>query len=129
MAFARALELFLATSWTGDGRTFPGMLNIEYKPDSTDICYGLSKSAMVTWVRKFVNTHHGKTGRYPVIYSTADWWNECTGNSAMFSKTCPLVLAHPDRLPETIPGGWPFQTIWQNGNYGYVGIQTSSMEI
>jgi GH25 family lysozyme M1 (1,4-beta-N-acetylmuramidase) len=97
------------------------MLDIEYKPQSTDTCYSLSKSAMVAWVQDFVNTYHSQTGRYPMIYTTNGWWNECTGNSAAFSTTCPLVLANPNGSPGTIPGGWPFQTIWQNGAYSYGG--------
>jgi hypothetical protein len=45
-----------------------------------------------------------------MIYCTADWWNQCMGNSAAFSTTCPLVLANFNGSPGTIPGGWPFQT-------------------
>jgi hypothetical protein len=38
---------FLANGggWTGDGRTLPGTLDIEYNPDPNgDTCYGLSKN-------------------------------------------------------------------------------------
>nr|QNJ46240.1 GH25 muramidase [Curreya sp.] len=106
--------------WSGDGITLPGMLDIEYGPTST--CYGLSTSAMVTWITDFVNEYHALTGRYPLIYTTNDWWNTCTGNTNKFSTTCPLVLARYSSSVGTIPGGWPFQTIWQfNDNYAYGG--------
>ncbi|KAH0545500.1 hypothetical protein GP486_008444 [Trichoglossum hirsutum] len=108
--------------WSGDGRTLPGMLDIEYNPYGDNTCYGLSSQAMVSWIQDFVNTYHGKTGRYPMIYSTADWWTSCTGNSNAFSSTCPLVLARFGSSPGNIPGGWPYQTIWQNADsYTYGG--------
>jgi len=107
--------------WSGDGRTLPGMLDIEYAP-SGDTCYGLSQSAMTSWVASFVDAYHGSTGRWPLIYTTANWWEECTGNTAQFSSTCPLVLARYGSSPGTIPGGWPYQTIWQNADsYTYGG--------
>ena len=104
------------------------MLDIEYGPTST--CYGLSQSAMVTWTTDFVNEYHALTGRYPLIYTTNDWWTtvsapcpylraadtdkiQCTGNTQKFSSTCPLVLARYSSSVGTIPGGWPYQTIWQ----------------
>lgn len=97
------------------------MLDIEYNPSGAT-CYGLSQSAMVAWIQDFSNTYYAKTTRYPMIYSTADWWSQCTGNSAAFSSTSPLVLASYASSPGTIPGGWPFQTIWQNSDsYAYGG--------
>jgi hypothetical protein len=53
------------------------MLDIEYNPSGAT-CYGLSASAMVSWINSFVTTYHSKTGVYPMIYSTADWWSTCT---------------------------------------------------
>ena len=78
--------------WSRDGITLPGMLDIEYNPYGAT-CYGLSASSMVGWIKAFVDTYHTKTGRWPMIYSTNDWWRTCTGNSAAFSSNCPLVLA------------------------------------
>lgn len=97
------------------------MLDIEYNP-SGDTCYGLSASSMVSWIASFVDTYHSAAGVYPMIYSTADWWSQCTGNSNAFSSECPLVLADYNSSPGTIPGGWPYQTIWQNSDsYTYGG--------
>lgn len=97
------------------------MLDIEYNPNGAT-CYGLSASAMTSWISDFVNTYHAAVGVYPLIYSTANWWEECTGNTAAFHTTCPLVLADYNSSPGTIPGGWPYQTIWQNSDsYKYGG--------
>ncbi|KAI4155549.1 MAG: hypothetical protein LQ340_000940 [Diploschistes diacapsis] len=107
--------------WSDDGITLPGMLDIEYNPNGAT-CYGLSTSSMVSWIQDFVSTYHSSTGRYPMIYSTDDWWSTCTGNSQAFSAYSPLVLARYGSSPGTIPGGWPFQTIWQNADsYTYGG--------
>ncbi|KAI4263964.1 MAG: hypothetical protein L6R42_000907 [Xanthoria sp. 1 TBL-2021] len=110
--------------WSGDGRTLPGMLDMEYGTASQGgTCHGLSKTSMVNWITDFVNTYHGKTSRWPMIYTTNDWWVTCTGNSNAFNTKSPLVLARYSTAgPGTIPGGWPFQTIWQNSDsYTYGG--------
>ena len=87
------------------------MLDIEYGATST--CYGLSTSSMVSWISDFVSKYHSLTGRYPIIYTTNDWWNSCTGNSKAFSANSPLNLARYGSSVGTIPGGWPYQTFWQ----------------
>ncbi|KAI4093077.1 MAG: hypothetical protein LQ339_007754 [Xanthoria mediterranea] len=110
--------------WSGDGRTLPGMLDMEYGTDSQGgKCHGLSQSSMVNWITDFVNTYQSKTSRWPMIYTTNDWWVTCTGNSKAFNTKSPLVLARYSTAgPGTIPGGWPFQTIWQNSDkYTYGG--------
>ncbi|KAK8044895.1 Glycoside hydrolase- superfamily [Apiospora rasikravindrae] len=105
--------------WTKDGMTLPGMLDLE---EGSSQCYGLSASAMVTWIRDFSNTYHAKTGRYPMIYTNPSWWMACTNSSKEFAKTNPLVLARYSSSIGTIPGGWPYQTIWQYTNkYAYGG--------
>lgn len=96
--------------WSGDGITLPGMLDLESG------CWGLSASAMVSWIRAFSDRYHGKTGRYPMLYTSPSWWSECTGDSNAFVETNPLVLARWGSSPGTIPGGWPYQTIWQNND-------------
>ncbi|OBT76058.1 hypothetical protein VF21_03515 [Pseudogymnoascus sp. 05NY08] len=107
--------------WSKDGITLPGMLDIEYNPSGAT-CYGLSAASMVAWIHDFVNTYHTKTGVYPMIYTTTDWWTQCTGNSAAFGSTCPLVLARYASAPGTMPAGWTYQTIWQNSDaYAYGG--------
>ncbi|CAL5869899.1 uncharacterized protein PFLUO_LOCUS4132 [Penicillium psychrofluorescens] len=107
--------------WTNDGQTLPGMLDIEYNPDGSE-CYGLSASDMVSWISDFGETYNSKTGRYPMIYSTADWWSTCTGDSTDFSTNYPLVLAQYASSISTVPGGWPYQSFWQNADsYTYGG--------
>ncbi|KAI9695095.1 MAG: hypothetical protein M1820_008920 [Bogoriella megaspora] len=93
--------------WTNDGITLPGMLDLEGD------CSGLSNSAMVSWIKSFVDEYHSQTTRYPILYFSPSWWTECTGDSTAFSDTCPLDLAVWGDSPGKAPGGWPYQTIWQ----------------
>ncbi|KAK6952685.1 hypothetical protein Daesc_004977 [Daldinia eschscholtzii] len=115
---AAQANYFLANGggWSGDGITLPGMLDLEGD------CAGLSASAMVSWIRDFSNTYHGKTGRYPLLYTNPSWWSSCTGGSNAFVNTNPLVLARYSSSAGTPPGGWPYYTIWQfNDSYKYGG--------
>ncbi|KAK7678321.1 hypothetical protein QCA50_018669 [Cerrena zonata] len=115
---ATQAKYFLAHGggWTSDGITLPGALDIEYGPTSE--CYGLSASAMVSWIKDFSNTYHSSVGVYPVIYTTTDWWKTCTGNSAAFASTNPLWIAHYSSSIGTLPAGWPFATFWQYADSG-----------
>ncbi|KAK3392684.1 glycoside hydrolase family 25 protein [Podospora didyma] len=106
--------------WSGDGITLPGMLDLE--SSSSSQCWGLSTTAMVAWIKAFSDRYHTVTGRYPMLYTNPSWWIACTGNSNAFVNTNPLVLARYASAPGTIPGGWPYQTIWQNSDsYTYGG--------
>ncbi|WP_079198229.1 lysozyme [Streptomyces sp. CB03911] len=103
--------------WSGDGKTLPPALDIEYNPYGAT-CYGLSQSAMVNWIRDFSNTVHSRTGRYPTIYTTTNWWSTCTGNNAGFGATNPLWVARYASSVGTLPAGWSYQTIWQYADSG-----------
>ncbi|KAG8719440.1 hypothetical protein FRC08_002825 [Ceratobasidium sp. 394] len=59
--------------WSADGKTLPGALDIEYNP-SGPTCYGLSAATMVGWIKSFSDQYNKRTGRYPTIYTTTDWW-------------------------------------------------------
>jgi GH25 family lysozyme M1 (1,4-beta-N-acetylmuramidase) len=118
--------------WSGDGRTLPPALDIEYNPYSGGTCYGLSAAAMVSWIAAFSNQVRARTGRYPTIYTTTDWWRTCTGNSAAFASTNPLWIARYASSVGTLPAGWGFHTFWQYSsspidqdsfNGGYAGLQ------
>jgi GH25 family lysozyme M1 (1,4-beta-N-acetylmuramidase) len=98
--------------WTKDGRTLPGVLDIEYNPYGST-CYGKSKKKMVSWIKAFTKQYKKSTGRDAVIYTTLDWWKRCTGNSKSFNKTNPLWVARYARSVGTLPGGWNYYTFWQ----------------
>ncbi len=103
--------------WANDGKTLPGVLDIEYNPYGAT-CYGLSQSAMVDWVGQFRDEYRAKTGRYPMIYAGLNWWTECTGDYAGFAATDPLWTAHYAATVGTLPAGWSNYTIWQFAGSG-----------
>ncbi|NGO72883.1 lysozyme [Streptomyces boncukensis] len=103
--------------WSKDGKTLPGVLDIEYNPYGST-CYGKSNSAMVSWVRDFVNTYKSLTGRDTVIYTTTNWWKQCTGNSGAFGSSNPLWIARYASSVGELPAGWGFHTFWQYTSSG-----------
>ncbi|MQA87943.1 MAG: lysozyme [Streptosporangiales bacterium] len=106
-------------NWSGDGKTLPPALDIEYNPYGGS-CYGLSDSQMVSWIRDFSNTVKSLSGRYPVIYTTLDWWSTCTGNNGGFGNSNALWIARWASSPGTLPSGWGFWTFWQYTSTGSV---------
>ena len=103
--------------WSKDGKTLPPALDIEYNPYGST-CYGLSQSAMVSWIKAFSDEVHAKTSRWPVIYTTNDWWSTCTGNKGDFSSTNPLWIARYASSAGTLPPKWGFHTFWQFADSG-----------
>jgi len=103
--------------WSKDGKTFPGMLDLEWNPYGGD-CYGKTKSAMTSWILAFSNEYHAKTSRWPMIYTATSWWNECVGTTGDFSSTNPLVLACYCSSVGALPYAWSYPTIWQWADSG-----------
>ena len=111
--------------WTNDGYTMPPLLDIEWNPYNKtaypqgkgDMCYGMTPSQLVTWIKDFGNTVKAKTGRLPMIYTAQSWWDECTGDSAAF-KSWPLHVsifptADVAKNPRELPEGWTTFNVWQ----------------
>ncbi|WP_084506192.1 lysozyme [Amycolatopsis sp. ATCC 39116] len=112
-------EYFLAHGggWTPDGRTLPGALDVEYNPYG-EACYGLDAKRMGEWIRDFSDAYHARTGRFPVIYTSTNWWNKCTGNNAGFGQNNPLWIARYQPTVGPLPAGWSRQFIWQFADSG-----------
>ena len=69
--------------------------------------------ASVGWIQEFSDRYYELTSRYPVLYSSPSWWEECTDNSDAFTDTNPLDMACWNDAPCTPQGDWPFYTFWQ----------------
>ncbi|MFJ3668715.1 lysozyme [Streptomyces sp. NPDC090106] len=106
--------------WTADGWTLPPALDIEYNPyDAKHKCYDMKSSALVRWIKSFSDETKRLTGRRPVIYTTAHWWNRCTGGSRAFASDHALWIARYDAADAgSLPAGWSFWTLWQYDNSG-----------
>jgi GH25 family lysozyme M1 (1,4-beta-N-acetylmuramidase) len=112
-------EYFLSHGggWSGDGRTLPPALDL--RPGSSAACYGLSPAAMVSWIRAFSDDMYTRTGKYPMINTTFDWWHTCTGNTSTFAASNPFWLsAYGATPPAAIPAGTATWTMWQSAGSG-----------
>lgn len=102
-------------AWSADNLTLPGMLDLEGG------CYGKSAASMQSWILDFYNTYKSRTGRDVLIYTSASWWNSCTGGWSGMSAKSPLNVAHwTTAASPTIPNGFPFWTFWQYTDSGSV---------
>ncbi|MFM9368564.1 lysozyme [Streptomyces sp. Da 82-17] len=99
-------------AWSKDGRTLPGVLDIEYNPYGST-CYGKSPRQLVGWIRDFLNRYEKRTGRDAVIYTSTNWWKKCTGNYRGFAATNPLWIARYASTVGPLPAGWKWHTMWQ----------------
>ncbi|WP_181788621.1 GH25 family lysozyme [Streptomyces phytophilus] len=106
-------------AWSADNLTLPGVLDIEN--GSSSQCHGLSQVAMRTWITDFYTTYKARTSRDVVIYTTASWWNACTGGWSGMSDKSPLWVAHWTTGSPSIPSGFPFWTVWQYTDSGNIG--------
>jgi GH25 family lysozyme M1 (1,4-beta-N-acetylmuramidase) len=103
--------------WSRDGRTLPGVLDVEWNPYGA-ACYGKTASGMVDWIADFLNTYKARTGRDAVIYTATTWWTQCTGNYGGFAANNPLWIARYAADPGTLPAGWGYYTMWQYTSSG-----------
>jgi GH25 family lysozyme M1 (1,4-beta-N-acetylmuramidase) len=104
--------------WSGDGKTLPGALDIEYNPYGQE-CYGLTQSQMKSWLWGFVDEYAYKERVFPVIYTTTDWWRTCEGNTGTFYQKDPLWIANYSASNGgTLPNGWGWYTFWQYSDSG-----------
>jgi lysozyme len=91
--------------------------NDPYKKASD--CYGVRVPAMISWIAGFTAQAHALTGKWPIIYTTAAWWRECTGSTGRFRHD-PLWLAAFSGTQPTVPSPWPHWTFWQYNDAGFL---------
>ena len=102
--------------WFSDGVTLPPALDMEDTP-GTAPCYNLSPEAMVAWIGDFSTELERRTGHRPIIYTSARWWDACTGDSDAFANDHVLWLARYNTSMGEVPGGWS-AGFWQSGISG-----------
>lgn len=91
--------------------------NDPYKKASD--CYGVRVPAMISWIAGFTARARTLTGKWPIIYTTAAWWRECTRSTGRFRHD-PLWLAAFGGTRPTVPSPWPHWTFWQYNNAGFL---------
>jgi GH25 family lysozyme M1 (1,4-beta-N-acetylmuramidase) len=102
--------------WSDDGKTLPPLLDIEYGSAAQGTCYGLSWAQMRTWIRSFSDRVYERVHRYPAIYTTTDWWKQCTNNSRVFTQNPLFVAIYPVKdftSPGELGHSWTKWKFWQ----------------
>jgi len=120
---AAVIKASTSPAYSGS-RMLPVTLDIEPNPyANSNQCYGLTQAAMQTWISQFMTEIKKDLGtsKTPIVYTTADWWNACTGNDTAFSAY-PLWLASYGVTNPALPAGWNNYTIWQYGQGTVDGI-------
>ena len=113
---AAQADYFIANGggWTADGRTMPGLLDVEFNPYASlgNQCFNMSPAQLKSWITSFANRYLQKTGRYPMIYTATSWWNSCIGSTSEFNHM-PLHLANYSGSVGPLPSGWSTHDVWQ----------------
>jgi GH25 family lysozyme M1 (1,4-beta-N-acetylmuramidase) len=105
--------------WSSDGKTLPGAIDMEWGTSAQGgDCWGISQSAMASFITSFANYYDSHEGVYPVIYTSTSWWSECVGTAANYSGNDPLWVARYASSVGSLPYNWGFQTIWQYADSG-----------
>lgn len=100
------------------GAAWPFVVDLEDDPYKEHFdCYGLKTPAMITWIAQFTARIEALTRKWPVIYTTTDWWRECTRSTGRFGHD-PLWLAAFGGTAPTTPSPWLQWTFWQYNNNG-----------
>ncbi|HVT66832.1 MAG TPA: GH25 family lysozyme [Trebonia sp.] len=107
----------------------PLVVDLENDPYKRNAdCYGESVPAMIAWIRGFSDRAERLTGRWPVIYTAAAWWAECTHSTGQFVRD-PLWLAAFDGTEPVLPSPWQRWTFWQYNEKGSVpGISPTDLD-
>jgi len=113
------IDKVTSPAYAKGGQYLPVALDMEDQSAAlnhkTNACYGLSPSAMVTWIQAFVTAAKAQTGLTPIIYSNPNWWKACVGTTSAFSAD-PLWIADYNVNNPAIPSGWSAYTIWQSAS-------------
>ncbi|KAL6233044.1 hypothetical protein BDW75DRAFT_242371 [Aspergillus navahoensis] len=99
-------------NWTADGATLPGVLEMEGNI-SGKLCHGMSPAEITDWMMDFSDRYMEVTGRRPMLFLSAGWWEKCAGNNETFAGEHPLWLANWADEMGDLPAGWDKATFWQ----------------
>ena len=107
----------------------PLVVDLENDPYSASDCYWLGRGRMIAWIARFTSRARALTGSWPIIYTTAAWWQECTGSTGRFTRD-PLWLADYDGGRPADPSPWTRWSFRQYSESGYLpGIGWTDLDL
>jgi GH25 family lysozyme M1 (1,4-beta-N-acetylmuramidase) len=125
---ASQADYFIAGLPPRTSLSLPPMVDLEFDPYDPDPCYFLTPPQMVAWIAAFEEELVHRTGLHPVIYTAADWWNQCAGGSSAFAHD-PLWIASYGSPEPTLPSGWETWALWQYTSTGAVPGVTGPVDL
>jgi GH25 family lysozyme M1 (1,4-beta-N-acetylmuramidase) len=90
----------------------PLVVDLENDPYERSDCYRTGVRRMVSWIAAFIARARKLTGKRPIIYTTDDWWRECTRSTSRF-RSDPLWVAAWDISRPAVPSPWHRWAFWQ----------------
>ncbi|KAL4932535.1 putative secreted glycosyl hydrolase [Aspergillus undulatus] len=115
---AEQAEFFInhGGNWTADGKTLPGVLEMEGNI-AGKLCHGMNSTEITDWMADFSNTYKKHTGRPPMLFLSKKWWTQCAGDDGSLAKEHPLWLANWNDETGDLPVGWEKAHFWQYSGF------------
>jgi GH25 family lysozyme M1 (1,4-beta-N-acetylmuramidase) len=118
-----------AAHYRRGGNALPLVVDLENDPYSVSDCYWFGRGRMIAWIAGFASRARALTGSWPIIYTTAAWWQECTGSTRRFGRD-PLWLADYNAGRPAAPSGWRRWSFWQYSEGSYLpGIGWTDLDV
>jgi GH25 family lysozyme M1 (1,4-beta-N-acetylmuramidase) len=132
-AWTQEISKVTVPAYKSSALMLPVVVDLENDPyvnteTNSNQCYGLSASAMVSWIKAFITTMKADSGKTPIIYTTTGWWDSCTADSTAFSGD-PLWIASYGVSVPSIPSAWSNLTFWQYSESGAVAGIGSAVDL
>ena len=107
----------------------PLVVDLENDPYSVSDCYRQGRGRIISWIEGFTRRARALTGAWPIIYTTAAWWQQCTGSTGRFRHD-PLWLASYESKRPAAPSPWTRWSFWQYSENGYLpGIGWTDLDV
>jgi GH25 family lysozyme M1 (1,4-beta-N-acetylmuramidase) len=107
----------------------PLVVDLENDPYSVSDCYWQGRGRLISWIEGFTRRARALTGAWPIIYTTATWWRQCTGSTGRFRHD-PLWLASYESKRPAAPSPWTRWSFWQYSENGYLpGIGWTDLDV
>ena len=90
----------------------PLVVDLENDPYARNNCYWVGSDRMISWIAGFTGRVRALTGKWPIIYTTGAWWQQCTRSTGRFGAD-PLWLADYNAGRPAAPRAWGRWAFWQ----------------
>jgi hypothetical protein len=94
----------------------PPVVDVECQPYMGPSTHVVTEARL----RDFVTRVYERTGRFPIVYTSALMWSEVTGDSDAFRDLPLWAACWGCEAPPTLPAPWGEWLFWQTSDSGYI---------